>query len=321
MDADQARRELLQLIQSGPTPFPYDRAALLIAVDEYPRVELGRYEARLDALAGAVAAGVAKSSPDAPRARLGALRRVLFEEGGFHGNRAEYYDTRNSYLNEVLDRKLGIPISLAVVCLGVARRLGWPLAPVNFPNHFLLRYEAPGELLAVDAFNGGLILGPEDLTDLWRSAVGTDPPTESTMLPPACPREVVIRMLNNIWLVHRHHRRFARAALAVEKLMLLSPEEAGFERELGQLRIQGSDLPAGLGHLERYLARSPHGADAEVVRLQIDWVRKMLEPTGSAAAPRHSTRWRTHGSVRPDGTVSPPAQEEPPCTGQIGRVG
>jgi regulator of sirC expression with transglutaminase-like and TPR domain len=208
-----ARDRLLQLLRAAPDPFPLDRAALLLAADRSPGLDIFPYEDRLDAYACRASSSLPDDGAE-PRARLAALRRVLFEEEGFHGNRQDYYDVRNSYLHEVLDRKLGIPISLAVLMVGVARRLDWPLQLVNFPMHVLVRYEGPDEILAVDPFHGGLIIGADELEARWRGAAGTEPPDE--MLDPAPARHVLMRMLNNIVLIHSHHGQRRHAEEAAE---------------------------------------------------------------------------------------------------------
>lgn len=264
----RARAELFRLLETGPAPFPLDRAALLLAMEEYPELDPAPYEARLAAYAERVARAAGPGEED-PRRRLAALRRVLFEEEGFQGNREAYYDLRNSYLNEVLDRKLGIPLTLGIVMLGVARRLGWPLFPVNFPNHFLVLYPAADEPLPVDPFHGGLILSREDLEERWRFGTGYDPPAPERMLAVASPRAVLVRMLNNIRTIHAQHRRYARAARVTELISQLEPENAVHERDLGYLLLAARDLEGALYHLDRYLARRPRGADARRVREQM----------------------------------------------------
>lgn len=254
--------ELTWLLQAGLSPFPYDRAALLIAVDEHRDLDFPACESRLDGFALRVQQSVRPDREQDARERIGALRRVLFEEEGFHGNRREYYDVRNSYLHEVLERRLGIPISLGVLCLGVARRVGWDLEPVNFPSHFLLRWVASDEVLAIDPFNGALVLGEDDLREMWRTATARDAPEPANLLRAAQPREVVARMLNNIWIVHRAHARYRPASLALEKLALLFPEHPAYERDVGSMRLAAGDLQGALSSFERYLERAPHAEDA-----------------------------------------------------------
>lgn len=280
MQPSEAREELLRLLSAGAAspesePFPIDRVGLLLAVDEYPFLPFALYEAQLDDYAARTLQAVgAGPDPGDPRAQLAALRRVLFEEEGFHGNREQYYDVRNSYLNEVLDRKLGIPISLATVMVGVARRLGWRLEPVNFPNHVLLRFPGRGEVLAVDPFHGGLILGAEDLEERWRHATGLPFPSVEGLLQPASPPAVVVRMLNNIWMVHANARRFLLAVLAKEKIALIEPHEPTHDRDLGYLFASARKAAHAMEHLERYLDRAPSAPDRDLVLSHLQQLRR-----------------------------------------------
>lgn len=281
MSPDEARAELLRLLQESPAPFPLDRAALLLAVDEYPRLDLRLYEQFLDEYAARVTEALVVGGDERDsRRRLGALRRVLFEEEGFHGDRENYYDVRNSYLNEVLDRKLGIPISLATVVLGVSRRLGWPMQGVNFPYHFLVRYTQEGEALAVDAFHGGLILGEEELEERWRFSTGFDPPSADRMLEPAEPRAVLVRMLNNVRGVHVRSRQYGPAALATQKVALIEPQHPHHQRDLGYLLLAAGDLQGAARHLERYLGRAPHASDSSEVRDRLAYIWENLPAGG-----------------------------------------
>jgi len=274
MSPADALAELLRLLEHPPVPFPLDRAALLLAVDAYPELDLRRYESRLDEYAGRVAEAAGPTGD--PRRRLTALRRVLFEDEGFHGNREEYYDVRNSYLNEVLDRKLGIPISLATVVAGVARRLDWPLEGVNFPYHFLLRYRQSGEPLAIDPFHGGLILGEEELEERWRLTTGTPAPDLEQMLAPAQPRDVLLRMLNNIQGIYLRDQRHARAASVTEWMASLQPGYPLYDRDAGYLYLAAQDLHAAARCLRRYLERVPQAPEAEQVRDHLAMIQEHL---------------------------------------------
>jgi regulator of sirC expression with transglutaminase-like and TPR domain len=265
---EEARTRLLQLLESAPDPFPLDRAALLLAVHRHPGLDIFPYEDRLDGYAARVVEALPEGEMD-PRRRLGALRRVLFEEEGFHGNRDDYYDVRNSYLPDVLDRKLGIPISLATVMIGVTRRLDWPAGLVNFPTHVLVRYEAADESLAVDAFHGGLILSPEELVERWKAATGQPAPSLPEILEPASPRSAVTRMVNNIWMVHYQRREYLLAADTIGLLALLHPNNPLHDRDRGLLLLAGQETEQGLAHLEEYLRRVPDAADRAAIQARI----------------------------------------------------
>ncbi len=276
MSPAEARAELVRLLREDRRPFPLDRAALLLAVDEYPELDPARYEAVLNEYA-ARAASLAPGQVGDARARLVALRRVLFEEEAFHGNREEYYDVRNSYLNEVLDRKLGIPISLGAVVLGAARRLDWPLYSINFPGHFLLGYATAEGVLTIDPFHGGLILDDEELAQRWLIATGARPDRIQEHLRPADPRSVLVRMLNNIRLVHTQKREYQRAAVATEKVLLVEPGNAMHERDLGYLLLGARQVDRAVHHLRNYLSRCPGAPDGDTVREHLDNLRRLAE--------------------------------------------
>ncbi len=280
---EQARDALLArlALPAAPfpqDPFPLDWAALLLAFDEYPRLQLPLYERLLDDYAVAVRARLPNGFlPESePLRALATLRQAVYEDAGFRGNREQYYDVRNSYLNEVLDRRLGIPISLALVMLGITRRLGWPVHAVNFPQHFLLAWRSPGTVLPLDTFDG-LVLGAEEVAERWRLATGDVAPDLNEMLTPAEPSMVLIRVLNNIRVVHTRGRRYRLAAMANEKMALLEPENPYHERDLGLLLLGAGDVAAGVSRLENYLQRAPGGEDVPALRERLAHLRAQLD--------------------------------------------
>lgn len=276
MNAKEAREELLRLLQTGLSPFPYDRAGLALAAPFYPELDVDRYLSRLDGLAEDVARHLAAHYPlSGPRERLSSLRRVVFEEHGFRGDTRDYYDIRNCFLNEVLDRKQGMPITLAVMCLGISSRLGWPLEPVSFPAHFLLSWPEGEQPYAVDPFHGGLLLGDEDLDEMWTRATANRPPSRCEMLRPASPPDVMLRMLNNTRQIYQRCGRYGDAARVAEQSILVRPDLAVLERDLGYLCLAAGRTQEAASHLARYLSRSPAGADAARVKSDLERIRKL----------------------------------------------
>jgi len=172
----------------------FDEAVLLVAAHAEPDLEIEVYRARLDELAAACAAPV-----------LDDVLHRLFAVEGFRGNVEDYYDPRNSYLNEVLDRRLGIPITLGILVMEVGRRLGVPMAGVPMPGHFLLRLESEPAVL-VDAFAGGQLLSPSQCVDRFRMIHGPDAPFDPTYLQPMGPHAVLARLLANLRHIHANHR-------------------------------------------------------------------------------------------------------------------
>lgn len=241
------------------------RCALFIARDAYPELDVEGYVGRVGAMAAELRPRCLDQT-DLERVHL--LNRYLFEEQGFRGSAQEhYYDPRNSYLNEVLERRLGIPITLAVVYLAVGRQLGLDLEGVNFPGHFLVRCALPGENVFIDPFMEGRLLDSHGLEDLLRRINrGQAMPLEERFLRPATPRQILARMLRNLKQIHIRQRRFAQAIRAGEQILWLQPSEAEDYRDLGYLYYQVRDNRRSLEALEQYLSRTGEPDDAGEVR-------------------------------------------------------
>lgn len=162
----------------------------------------------------------------------------LYGEAGFHGNAEDYYDPRNSFLNEVLDRKKGIPISLALVFLEVARRAGVTAHGVSFPGHFLVRVEDDANAIVVDPFDGR-VLGREDLMALQKRFVGNTQTLDPRLLEPCGKRAMLFRMLNNLRHVYATNGDMLRMRAALERMAVISPtkEICAELEELGGSRV------------------------------------------------------------------------------------
>ena len=172
-------------------------AALAIARTEYPALDISYYLGRLDALARRVRSRM-RSSPTA-RETIALLNRVLFDEEGLRGNRDDYYDPRNSFLNDVLDRKLGIPITLSVIYLDVARRVGFPIAGTGMPGHFLLKhYDVMAGEILIDPFNRGRIVGNADCQQRLNEIYSGEVELQPEFLKAVTHREILTRVLNNL---------------------------------------------------------------------------------------------------------------------------
>jgi regulator of sirC expression with transglutaminase-like and TPR domain len=257
-----------QLADAADRPGPDLAApAFLIARLEYPRLVPGPYLDRLEAM-GEAASHLIAADPghDAPlAARVGALNRFLFNELGFTGNRDQYEDPRNSCLNQVLDRRTGIPITLAIVYIEVARRAGLRAEGINFPGHFLVRAledlhtDDPGEGLIVDPFHGGAVLTDHDCRLLLARQVGEDAAWQPELLARATRRQILIRMLLNLKRLYVRWRSFPQAREVSNLLLALSPGAATELRDRGLLAYHLDDFPAALRDLEDYLKLSRPG--------------------------------------------------------------
>ena len=241
-------------------------ALLLIARDEYPDLDPRPYEdlvqAHADHLRGEV--GAIEQTP----LRMAAINRHLFDELGYSGNHDEYYDPRNSYLNQVLDRRLGNPISLAMVQMEVARRLDIPLDGVSFPGHFLVRLPVDGGLLVMDPFNGGRPLAVEELRERARPHLGQAPDDEVRLqiLSPAPHRAILVRVLRNLHGVYVEAGQWDRAARSADRVLKLTPGQPDALRDRGLAYLELDYLSGARQDLSRYLELAPEADDAEQVR-------------------------------------------------------
>ncbi|MGE3274543.1 MAG: SirB1 family protein [Vicinamibacterales bacterium] len=251
-----------QLADAADLPGPdLAQPALLVARIEYPRLDPGPYLDRLDAMGDAAAARVqATAGADAPLvARVDALNKYLFGEQGFRGNREQYEDPRNSCLNEVLDRRTGIPISLALVYIEVARRAGVRAEGINFPGHFLVRAredlhtDNPGDGLIVDPFHDGAILQEPDCRLLLHRHVGEEAAFKPRLLARATRKQIIVRMLLNLKRLYVKWRSFPQARLVSDLLLAISPTAVTELRDRGLLAYHLQDFSAALRDLERYL--------------------------------------------------------------------
>jgi len=248
--------------------------AALIARDAYPRIDPVTLLARLDAIAAPLAAGGIGAL--APREQARRVSEHLYDALGFRGNEGDYYDPRNSFLPDVLDRKLGIPISLALVYCEIARRAGVRARGVGFPGHFLVRVDGPDgddEPHAVDPFHGGRLLGRPELQALLHRAAPTQKLDPAQHLVPATARATLVRMLINLKWVYTTRGDLARALLALDRIILLSPDSTAALRERGLLAARLGSVEGARADLSRLLELAPEAPDAESIRRQLTELR------------------------------------------------
>jgi regulator of sirC expression with transglutaminase-like and TPR domain len=249
-------------------------AALWIAAEEQPGLHPAPWLDRLDELGEHVRPRLRGVRDELDR--LDVLTEFLFLEEGLRGNSENYYDPRNSYLNEVLHRRLGIPISLAVVCIEVGKRAGVPLEGVGFPGHFLLRLARHPEVV-VDPFDQGRILTVDDcqemLSKVTRGSVDFDP----ALLRPVGPRQILQRMLNNLRGIYLHRGEHEKTISVLDRLLLLDPEDPGPLRDRGVLHIRWGDPERGVEDLEAYLTAADGAvADQEEIAYLISETRRRM---------------------------------------------
>ena len=220
-----------------------DVAALILGDWEYDHIDVAHYVGVLDELAAAVKVRISGAQrddlagPGDPRQlALRALNHTLFEEQGFRGNQDDYYDPRNSFLHEVIDRRIGIPITLSVLYMEVARRVGMTVHGISFPGHFLVRWDSDdGTVVIVDPFRTGLRLDTDDLEALLR---GSSPSAklEPAMLAPSSKRQILTRMLTNLAGIYGRSGDVVRSIAILERLHVLDPDNERLQRELDRLQ-------------------------------------------------------------------------------------
>lgn len=254
-----------QLAAAADRPGPDLAApAFLIARIEYPHLDPGPYLDRIDELGGAAFDRIAADpGHEAPLGgRVDTLNRYVFNELGFLGNREQYEDPRNSCLNEVLDRRTGIPISLALVYIEIARRAGLRAEGINFPGHFLVRVlhdlhtDDPDEGLIVDPFHGGAILNEHDCRLLLHRHMGDNAALEPQLLARATRRQILVRMLLNLKRIYVRWRSFPQARVITDLLLAVAPSSLTELRDRGLLAYHMNDFASALRDLERYLKMS-----------------------------------------------------------------
>jgi regulator of sirC expression with transglutaminase-like and TPR domain len=260
-------------IQRSPIHLP--RAALLFAkAIAYPELDVDLYLELLDGLGE----WAAKAVPHSGHVRKFAedLSAFLFDQLGFRGNQEDYEDPRNSYLNEVLDRRLGIPISLSVIYLHVARKAGLSAQGIGLPGHFIVRVNDPDGDFYVDPFNQGEILSMHECAQLVAASTGYQGPLQEEWLEPAAPAVILTRMLNNLRNLYLKRRDWERALKVIEHTTILQPDMPELLRDRGIIYHQEGQLRLAFQFYERYLKLAPDAPDAQAVRSHLRAVGQRL---------------------------------------------
>ena len=248
--------------------------AALIARDTHANLDVDRTIARFDDMAAPLAARNLGALPPAEQAS--AVSLYLYDQLGFRGNEHDYYDPKNSLLPDVLDRRLGIPITLALVYSEVARRVGVWARGVSFPGHFLIRVDSPGHEdapVAIDPFFGGRRLDQVGLQTLLKRAAPSAEVSIAEHLAPASARTILVRMLINLKWIHATRGDFARALLALDRIISLTPDSVPALRERGMLAARLGAVEAARADLSRLLELVPQAPDAVSIRQRLEELR------------------------------------------------
>ena len=249
------------------------RAALQAArTMAYPDLDVAAYMRVLHELSETAADHIDLDVPIADQAED--LAAFLFGKAGYRGNTLAYSDPRNSYLNEVLDRRLGIPITLSVIYIDVANRLGIPAYGIGLPGHFIVGVHLPEAEIWLDPFHGGRRVDLSDCAELIRMAAGYEGPLEASWFAPMAPRDILVRILKNLRSSYVQNTSWNDAAAVIQLLRRTQPGVTEHLRDLGLVYYQQRRLPQAAYYLNSYLKQSPDADDAQVIR---DGMKDLLD--------------------------------------------
>lgn len=259
-------------VQGPDADIDLARVALWLAWINQPSLSIAPYLDTLNRLAE-------ESRAESVKDHLGRLHRVrefLFGEEGFRGNTADYYDPRNSFLHDVLDRRLGIPITLALVFIEVGRRVGLAIDGIGLPGHFIVAGRAEAGAVLLDPFNGGALLTHRACADLVAKALGRHTELSAEHFVPVTKRQFLTRILNNLKAVYWGREDWPHALAVTDHLLALDPASMAEVRDRGTLLHQLGDYRQSLAAWERYLTRCPEAPDAEAIRAHLRRARMTL---------------------------------------------
>jgi regulator of sirC expression with transglutaminase-like and TPR domain len=257
------RERWAQLTTTQADDVSLAEGALLIAAEEYDGLDVDGYLGRIDEMASTLRRRL--RSDISPTEALIALNRYVFDELGFSGNAGDYYDPRNSFLNDVIDRRLGIPITLAVVYIEIGRRIGLPLEGVSFPAHFLVKCVLHEGMLILDPYARGASLGVEDLQERLKAfskEIVIDPEIVPGLLASAPPKDILARMLRNLRAIYGSRGEPLKALSACDRILALAPDAAEDYRERGELYADLECFRASVADLRQYLKLKPQAQDS-----------------------------------------------------------
>jgi regulator of sirC expression with transglutaminase-like and TPR domain len=269
---DEGLEQFRALARRPEAALDLGHGALLIAQVEHPDLAPGPWLLRLDELAAA--SGAARIGD--PLKALHRLREFLFEEEGFAGNAEDYYDPRNSCLNDVLERRVGIPITLALLLVEVGRRVRLGIVGVGLPGHFVVRAEVASEPVLLDPFDGGAVLTHERAAELVARATGRRVPLSDAHFVPATKRQILGRMLMNLRGIYCRRAEWDKALAIFDRLLILDERSAAHRRDRGTVLVKLGRLHSGAADWGRYLEACPEAQDADTVRQQLRQVRERL---------------------------------------------
>lgn len=284
-ERQRIRQELTNLILGNEARIDLARAALLIAAEEYPHLDLQQHLTRLEELAEQVRTRMMTldMQPANPPMTINecfdvlhAMNSVLFEQERFRGNRIDYYNPQNSFLNRVLERRLGIPLTLSLVYIEVGKRLGLHIAGVGMPFHFIVRCDFQHASIYIDPYEKGKFLSEQDCRDRLAQIFKKQEDFDPSWLEPLTSKQLLLRMLTNLKNLYRHKEDFTRALMACDRILLISPVLPVELRDRGMIHFHLKHYSRATHDLEKYIELAPQADDVEEIRQQIKVIRQLI---------------------------------------------
>jgi len=243
-----------------------------MATIETPGLDPSPFLAVLDRMAAQLGSRLGNESDG--RGFIRAANAYLFDELNFTGNETAYYDPRNSCLDQVLDRRVGIPITLSVVYIEIARRLGRPISGVGLPGHFIIRYDDGQYATYIDPFHRGALLSEDDCRQLAQEITGEKP--QSSALAPVGTRYILVRMLNNLRSAYFRSKQYEKVATVMDLLLEAFPSNGEYYKARGAARLNLRKFAAAKSDLEEYLKYQPAAEDRKEITEQLEAIHRWL---------------------------------------------
>ncbi len=272
MTTEEVRSQFAKIVARDESTLELDRAALLIAAGEYPHLNVEEYLAELNNLAE-----MARSRDDMfadPLIRIMRLSNLLFDELQFRGNAEKYYDARNSFLNDVIDRRLGLPITLSVLMIEIGRRIGLQLFGVGMPGHFMAKYADDEQEIFVDPFHGGRIVNEERCHEMISEMYQGQMKFHPSFLYAVGKKQILARMLQNLKGIYSRAQNHHKTLGMIELALLINPESAGELRDRGLVCLALGKYVQARTDLEEYLRRAPKSDDAAEIKKRLIQLRQ-----------------------------------------------
>lgn len=271
---DKSTGHFARAIAPDRKPIDLFNAAMAIAADRYPSLDTTKYHHQIDSICNRVAE--LSHQTGGAEGVLDTINSVLFGEMGFEGNARDYYDPRNSYLNDVIDRRTGIPITLSIIYIEVGNRIGFPLQGVGTPFHFLVKHPGKDRDIFIDPFNGGKLMDEAGCAELISGMSGQPVILGPAELKAVTTEQILIRVLANLYAIYARAADYGKAIEMLDCILMVDPACAAYIRDRASLLMVQHKFKAAAADYERYLKLDPNASDKDVVKERLTELRSYL---------------------------------------------